>query len=218
MLTAFLLGFKAFARGLFSILAKVPWKVWAVLGIVLAIWYIDHKRNAASDARGYARATVEWQAKETERLRLQKIADDKAQAELNALQARMVAQQLDHENELQEAETLRLAGLAALKGRFAAYVSPLQLSRCPDVPRGFLRYWADTASFANGGNPPAAPASQATLDPPSGVPLPAVSDTLAEQAGAYRACADRQAGWLKYQKDVEDWAGEVQGILKGEKP
>ena len=74
---------------------------------------------------------------------------------------------------------------------------------------------ADSAAYANGAETAPAPeASPDALDADSGVSLPAIAETDAGQAGAYRACTARNASWLKYHADVEAWAAEVKRIVE----
>jgi hypothetical protein len=64
--------------------------------------------------------------------------------------------------------------------------------------------------------PPAPQPARQLDDAASGVPLAAAADTLAEQAAAYRACAERNEGWLKYKAEVDAEREQLRRILKGQ--
>lgn len=204
-------------RALWAFLGTISWKVWAVLGAFVAVvaytLWIDN--------RAYDRG-VRHTAEKYDRLRLEEreaqIKSDKAASfALEMATKRADEARVRHEAALQAAEMKRRADVAAIEGKFHAFVTPTQLARCPDVPRGFLRYWAGTAAFANGGENPAPPAAGAHVDDaPSGIPIPALAGTLAGQAGAYKACSERNASWVKYHEQVNEWAKEVNRILAGE--
>lgn len=49
------LAVKAGASGLFKMLSKVPWKVWAILGCLFLVWLYGHTRYKAGEAAGNAR-------------------------------------------------------------------------------------------------------------------------------------------------------------------
>jgi hypothetical protein len=212
---------------LWGFLKKLPWQVWAVISVAVALYagylWVDHRGYA----RGKAAAEAVAAANERERVRLQKRADDIAQDALDGLAASLIQQQLDREAELQAAEERRLDDLAKLKGK--AHVTPVEAARCPDVPRSYLLFRAAAAAYANGADDPAPAAAGAIpSDAPSGVSLapvdgaPAVGPVLSEtdtgQAGAYRVCAERNKAWLKYKADVDAYSLEVTRILKGDSP
>jgi hypothetical protein len=84
------------------------------------------------------------------------------------------------------------------------------------VPRSYLLFRADAAAFANRAIAaiPAA-AGPEPVETASGVSLPALTDTDAGQASAYRACAERDEGWLKYKADVDAYVVDVKRVLGG---
>lgn len=206
--------FLAFLRTAWTFLKMIPWQVWAILGalaaaVVYTLW-IDHRAYE----RGERHATEKYERIRLAEREAQIKADQAASFALSQLTERLDRARVDEEKRLQDAEIARRDEVKRLEGRFHALVSATQLARCPDVPRGFLRFWTEASAFANGRVDSApAPASAESLDPPSGVPLPAVASTITGQAGAYKACAERQAGWLKYHEQVNEWAKEVNKIM-----
>jgi hypothetical protein len=185
------------------------WILIAAVAIAAAIAFGTHERSV-----GYRLAMdqidEQRRKEETEYLRIMGVR----QAAYNALQAKFQALTAQHEVELKAAEQKRLDDLAALKKGIPDYVSAEATRSCPDVPRGYLMFRASAAAFANSTRAsPAADAGAHAADAPSGVSLSTLADTDAGQAGAYRACVERQSGWLKYRDDVEAWAAEVSRIL-----
>lgn len=205
-----------FLKPIGAFLASIPLKVYLIAGAIAALlaadfWHV-HVAVEAEASRGKAQLVAQAAAFQKQI----KDARDAAQARLDALELynKALAEQRDAAVKL--AEQRRVQAIANLKKGFQNYVTPLQLSRCPDVPRGFLLFGADAATYANGGsdNPPAAPASAVALDPPSGVSLAALADTVADQAGAYRACRTRVDQWEQWGKDVDVYVSKLQFIFK----
>ncbi len=189
------------SRGLLALWRMLPPKVWAVLigTLVLVIYHLVAVHNARTDGQkqGAAAEREAWTAKERARLAAQKKADEAAQAQLDALAGELIAAQLDVNRAEEEARQAKAAHLAALNQRAPNYVSALQYSRCPDVPRGYLVLRADAAAFANGAQDAGPPvAAGESLDARSGVSLapvaglslagPFLSDTDIAQAAAFR--------------------------------
>lgn len=200
-----------FLIGALKWLAGVPWWVWA---IVAAVLYGGYEFHDYGDRR-YAEGRSDEKAIA---VKAQQRADALATAELADLQ-RQVDTNRDHAQAMLEAEVHDAATkLAALKGAFPSYVTPTQLARCDDVPRGLLRYGADLAAFANGGDPAGPLASAAADDSPSGVSVPALADALAGQADAYRACRVRVTAWERHATDLNRWCSAVIDILQAKPP
>lgn len=130
-----------------------------------------------------------------------------------ALTAKYAQLSAKHETDLKEAERKRLADLEALKGKVPAYV-PANARSCRDLPVGYLLFRHNAADEANGRDPTAPEPSAELAAAASGVPLPALAVTDADQANAFRACTDRVKGWEQYAADVETWAASVNAILK----
>jgi hypothetical protein len=197
-----------------SFLKSIPWQVYAILAVVvgLGIAHVSLVREAV------ARNDAKWVGRLEEQKRRQDAADAKAKHEIAALQSLYTEATARHEASLKAVQSQRLQELTKLKERLAAYVTPLQLARCNDVPRGYLLFRSDAAAFAN--SRPIAGAAEAPADPvdsPSGVSLESLAEADAAQAAAYRTCADRDAAWRKYHMSVEEWAASVRDIYLNEK-
>lgn len=143
----------------------------------------------------------------------------KRQVAFNALEKKYAELSAQRDRELVAKDAQRLAELAALKKRIPAYVTPASTRSCPDVPRSYLLFRADAAAFANretGAIPAASAAARGDApETASGVSLAELAGTDADQAGAYRACAERVEGWLKYKADVDAWLVDVKRVLGG---
>lgn len=206
----------AFLRG-------VPLKAWLVLAAFAAVVGL----HFVLEARALAGNDAKWEAKLVDRLAAQKRAferqiqdaRDAAQKKLDALRDDNAKLQRERDAALKAAEARRIEAVANLKKGFAHYVTPLQLSRCSDIPRGFLLFGADAAAYANGGNPPVAPpAPDLALDAPSGVSLDALAGTVAEQAGAFRQCRERVLAWETWARDVDDSFERLKQIFEPKAP
>jgi hypothetical protein len=208
-----------------AIFARIPWQVYAVLAVVLLLVGIHltlQHRALERQARDFEIEKSEITKEYEDRLSLQKANFQKqiedaravAQAKLDEMGVELRALNETREKERREAEKRRLADLAKLKSGFANYVSPLQLSRCIDVPRGYLVRREAAAAFANGRTESAEPpASPSELDQPSGISLAAVDAIDAEAAGAYRACRDRVLEWEQWADDAERAWSQLTKIL-----
>jgi hypothetical protein len=212
-----------------AILGIVPAWVWAAIGIALAVmagvWAID--RNGFN--RGAQEVRNEWEADKREKVRLQKIADDRAQAQLDALKKQRATDAAANAIAIAKKDAAHSAQLAELKKGISSYVTPTQAARCVDVPRGYLQLRADAAAFANGltdGRPTGA--ARETLDTPSGVSLapvvggssagPFLADTDIGQAEAFRSMRERVIETDSYADSVKTWCVATINILKGATP
>lgn len=191
----------------YKLLTGLPWWVYAIAAAVAFHFY---DRGAYADRQVEA-AKVAWAASQK---RAQERGDAIANAKLAELQRQVDSNREHAQAKLEAQEKDAAAKLAALKGAFPRYVTPTQLARCPDVPRGLLRYGADLAAFANGGDPAGTPPAADADDAPSGVSVPAIADALAGQAGAYRSCRDRVAAWEQHATDLNRWCSSVIDILR----
>lgn len=141
-------------------------------------------------------------------------AHDVAQKTLNKVNDDWKAAFARHQVEDAQLAAQRQKQITTLKEGFDRYVTPAQLHRCPDVPRGYLVRRADAASYANGAAEAAGPPPQAgELDQPSGVPFAALWPIDVDAAGAYRECRARVAEWERWGGDVDRWREQVQSAL-----
>lgn len=186
----------------------------AAVAVAAAVAFAAHER-----AIGYKEAVDEAAVAEKKREDAYLALMAKRQAAFNALERKYAALSAQRDRELVAKDTQRLAELAALKKRIPSYVTPASTRSCPDVPRSYLLFRADAAAFANRQTGAIAPAGAAASgDAPetaSGVSLSDLAGTDADQASAYRACAERDEGWLKYKDDVEAWLVDVKRVLGG---
>lgn len=180
--------------------------------VVLHFWVVRERVNVAIlEERGRGAARLAAGLENQRQLYQSQIqaARDAGQAKLDALGVEFRKEQLARAADHAAAEKRHQAAIASLKEGFANYVTPLQLSRCSDVPRGYLVRRANAASYANGGAESAGPpASAASFDEPSGVSLAALDATDVEAAGAYRSCRNLVAEW-------EDWGARVERLYAG---
>lgn len=202
----------AILRTAWGFLAAIPLKVWLVIAAALAAYAVERWHAGTHDAKGYARASAEYEQRIADERALQAQADEEAQDKLDALAASLREANKHAETALQAAETKRRADVAALKGKL--HVTQQELARCSDLPRSLLRHDAHATAIANGANPPAPAASPIPLDAPSGVSPAAIGDALVDRANAYATCRERNAGWLQYHAEVERWAAEVRRIME----
>jgi len=209
-----------------AVVRKIPPKAYIAAAVALILLglhlSLEGRALAKRDADHAAAVTAlkAAHAAELEQIRLAfqkqiKDARDAAQAQLDDLGAQLRASDQARETERQAAETKRLADLVAMKKGFQAYVSPIQIARCADVPRGYLVRRANAAAYANGvadtAGPPASPAS---LDEPSGVSLATVDAVDIDAAGAFRACRERVLDWERYGDQVDRYVTRLKSILE----
>jgi hypothetical protein len=186
----------------------------AAVAIAAAVAFGSWQRSI-----GYREAVDEYHAQETKRERAWLHIAAVRQGALLELRKAYDELNAQRDRELKAKDAERLQQINDLKKRIPTYVSPASTRSCPDVPRGYLLFRADAAARANSAGAPAGPESTAELeDTPSGVSLSTLAETDAGQADAYRACADRDAAWLKYEADVEAWAEKVRQILRSTSP
>lgn len=201
-----------------ALFKMVPMRWWIygacaalLIGIVTG-WHLEsvHKHVAAQKAKDEI-AMREQRDKYEKQIQ---DAHDAAQKTLNQVNADWKAAFARHEQEDARAAAQRQKQLASLKEGFDRYVTPAQLHRCPDVPRGYLVRRADAASYANGAAEAAGPPPPAAeLDQPSGVPFAALWPIDVDAAGAYRECRARVDQWERWGADVDRWRDQVQAAL-----
>jgi hypothetical protein len=201
-------------------LRRVPKEAWIAFGCAAALVVVHlalvgdavSKATAAERARGAAalerqKAAFEKQIKDSR---------DLAQAELEALRTSYEKQRAEREAEIAARDKKFRAEMKSLKEKINAYLPTPQLARCTDLPRGFLLFGAHAATYANGGPEiPAAPgASPELADTPSGVPVPTYTETVGDQAGAFRACRQRVLDWEQYGRDVTGYLEKFSAIFQ----
>jgi uncharacterized membrane-anchored protein YhcB (DUF1043 family) len=160
-------------------LGLIPLRVWIYLGIAVAViaaltglhLRLQHKA-LAKQAQHYE---VQLREQRDGFQKQMQDAHDIAQTTLDKINADWKAAFARHEEEDAALARQRAKQVATLMEGFDRYVTPAQLARCPDVPRGYLVRRADAAAYANGaaeaaGPPPAAsrarPAFRRTLRRP----------------------------------------------------
>jgi hypothetical protein len=185
----------------------------AAVAIAAAVAFGAHER-----AIGYKEAVDAYAIQEKKRDDAYLALMARRQTAFSALEKKYSELSAQHDRELVAKDGQRMAELAALKKRIPTYVTKASTRSCPDVPRSYLLFRADAAAFANRQAsaiaPAAAAASGDAAQTASGISLDDLSGADADQAGSYRACAERDEAWLKYKADVEAYVADVQRVLK----
>lgn len=206
---------------IFAALKLVPMKWW--IGLALFVMYtgglvtvmLKHEHTVLAKEKA-AHAIQLREVRDTFQGQIQR-AHDQAQKTLDGVNAEWQASWEQHTKDDTARATKTAAQAQTLKDpkEFDRYVTPAQLHRCPDVPRGYLLRRADAAAYANGATEAAGPPPQASeLDQPSGIPFAALWPVDVDAAGAYRSCRERVGEWERWGADVDRWRGEVQTALE----
>lgn len=194
-----------------GLLKGIPWQAWAIGAAVLAAGIWIHHYGATRYDQGRT-DEIERAAKAQQR------ADAIATAALviEAAHAKSNRDRADAMLDMQAKDNA--TALAALKGSMPSYVTPQAAARVPDLPLGFLRYGAAAAAWANSSGPDPRGAAVEPSDESSGVSITAYWPTVAEQAGAFRACTEWGAGWRDYAQRVKAQCEREITILRGASP
>lgn len=199
-------------------LGKIPWQVWAILGVSVAfmLWLGAHDR--ALTKKVTAERDTYWQGREKE-------ANDRYAAEMNRKRGEVadlvlkgIADRDALEKKLREQNAAAERKFTELENRRSAYVTPLADSRCI-VPRGFVLQFNAGAAEANGAPEPhgsaAADPGADLVDAASGIPLSAVSRVATDTQAALGKCRTQVIGWQEHWANVLVWYASLTEILKG---
>jgi hypothetical protein len=199
-------------------LRGIPLPVYGALAVAALLWLGWVAVGAYGDQR-FAAGVTQGIAQEHERAaRAQERADAIANAVLADQQVKFAALRKQAQEKLEQQEKDARAELERLKGSLPAYVSPLRLSSFPALPRGFLRYGAAAAAFANGEGADPRGAAVQPDDEPSTVSLAAWGDYLADQASAFRSCTAWGSGWRDYAGRLKAQCESTISTLQGNQP
>lgn len=158
-------------KALGAVLARVPWQVWAALGIAFGVMYFGHVKFKA----GYAEATAHYQAIQTQRL-----------AEIAKLQQQIRDQENEHAQAMDAIGQQHAAELSTLEDR---------ARRDRDAARsGDFRLRVPVSICAGAGTAESSAVPARNGDGPATVELPrAITEDLLELAND----ADRVADQLR---------------------
>lgn len=200
----------------FGFLKAIPWKVWAVLGAVAAIWIWLGVHDRALTKRVEGERNAYWQGREKESN--DRHADDmnRKRGEISDLVLKGIAEREALDKKLREQAAADAEKFEKLKNRRPDYVTPLADSRCA-LTRGFVLQFNAGAAAANGTpdpHDPAAPQAGAELvDAPAGVPLSTASGAVSDTQAALGQCRRQVTGWQEHWAQVEAWYASLLRIL-----
>lgn len=201
-----------------KLFSMVPMRAWiylacAVMAIGAAVTFHLKLEHAALAKQAQHYEVVLREQRDGYEKQIQ-AAHDTAQATLDKINGDWKAAFARQKQEDEALAAQHQKQIATLKEGFDRYVTPAQLARCPDVPRGYLVRRADAAAYANGSAETAGPPATAELDQPSGFPFAALWPIDIDAAAAYRSCRERVTQWERWGEDVDRWKDEVQAALK----
>lgn len=194
-----------------KVFGLLPLRDWLWIGLVIALIALHLDLCHRDVVKAVAAVKAEAAKKQAEsdttaNTRFDKLAEQTAKEQVAASQAH------------QQSEDQHAKDLAALHARQAEYMGTLLLAAVPDVPRDYLLFRADAATFANGGSPAAARRPEQIAPESSGVSFGSLAEADVAQADAYRSAVDWGRQWQAAAQRLEHQCKSEINILMGVNP